>query len=225
MKKHIANAITCLNVIAGCFATMFALQGNYLWAAYCIALAAIFDFLDGFVARLLHSVSPIGKELDSLCDVISFGLAPSMIAFHYMQEQGGYWCYTAFLMVAFSALRLAMFNLDERQTSSFIGFPTPANAILWAFGIAGWQALFPEALLSAPILAAVCLLCSYLLVSPLPMFSLKFKNLKLKDNFIRYIFLAGCIALIICFKIFGLALCIVWYILLCIVSLFGKHHG
>lgn len=222
MKKHIANAITCLNVLAGCLSIVFGFQGEYLWAAACIALAAVFDFLDGFVARLLNAVSAIGKELDSLCDVISFGLAPSVMAFHYMQQEGGYWCYAAFLMVAFSALRLAMFNLDERQSSSFIGLPTPANALFWAFGIAGISTQFPQWTLPAWSIAALCLLCCYLLVSPLPMFSLKFKNLSYKDNALRYGFLIGCIVLIIWMKTLGLALCIVWYTLLCLLSLIAK---
>ncbi|MBO5835422.1 MAG: CDP-diacylglycerol--serine O-phosphatidyltransferase [Bacteroidales bacterium] len=219
MKKHLANAITCLNVLAGSLSIVCTFQGNYTWAAYCIVIAAVFDFLDGFVARMLHAVSAIGKELDSLCDIVSFGVAPSMMAFHYMQTQGGYWCYAALLMVAFSALRLAIFNLDERQTSSFIGLPTPANAIFWAFGIAGMTALGQ---IEAWIIALLCVVFSWLLVSPLPMFSLKFKNLHYKDNALRYIFLAGCIILIIWMKSFGFALSILWYILLCLLHLILK---
>lgn len=219
MKKHLANAITCLNVLAGCLSIICTFQGNYSWAAYCIVIAAVFDFLDGFVARLLHAASAIGKELDSLCDIVSFGVAPSMMAFHYMQAQGGYWCYAALLMVAFSALRLAMFNLDERQTSSFIGLPTPANAIFWAFSMAG---ITTSTQIETWIIALLCVVFSWLLVSPLPMFSLKFKNLHYKDNALRYVFLAGCIILIICMKTFGLALCILWYILLCLLHLILK---
>ncbi len=219
MKKHIANFITCLNVLAGSLSIVFAFQGDYLWAAYSIAIAGIFDFLDGFAARLLQATSAIGKELDSLCDVISFGLAPSVMAFHYMQAQGDYWCYTAFIMVAFSALRLAIFNLDERQTSSFIGLPTPANALFWAFGIAGVNIVCPDLQIPAYIIALLCLFCAYLLVSPLPMFSLKFKNLKYKDNALRYLFLLGCIVLIVWLKQLGLALCILWYLCLCLISL------
>lgn len=222
MKKHLANFITCLNVLAGSVAIVFAFQGQYLNAALCIALAAVFDFLDGFAARLLKAVSPLGKELDSLCDVISFGLAPSVMAFHYMHTQSPLLAYVAFVMVAFSALRLAMFNLDERQSSSFIGLPTPANAIFWAFGLAGLQQICPDFFIPAWMVALLCLLCSWLLVSPLPMFSLKFKNLHIKDNALRFIFLGGCLILMVWLKYLGLSLCILWYVFLCLLSLIAK---
>ncbi len=218
MRKHLANAITCLNVLAGSVAVVFALEGRYTLAACCIALAAVFDFLDGFTARLLKAVSAMGKELDSLCDMVSFGLAPALVAFHYMQQLGGPWCWVALLMAAFSALRLAKFNLDERQTSSFIGLATPANAIFWVFGIAG---LSEAGVYTPPVwcLALLCLFSCWMLVSPLPMFSLKFKNLRFQDNAIRYIFLLGCIALVLRLTWLGVALCIVWYTLLCLLNL------
>ena len=142
MKKHIPNTITCCNLISGCIATLYASQANYSMALTFIIIGAVFDFFDGFAARLLHVSSPVGKELDSLADDITFGFAPATIVFSMLQTAlansacGAESCpiamllpYAAFIIAAFSALRLAKFNLDERQTTSFIGLPTPANAL------------------------------------------------------------------------------------------------
>ena len=142
IKKHIPNTITCLNLISGCIATYWAFQGDYRMALLFIIIGAVFDFFDGMVARLLHVSSPIGKELDSLADDITFGFAPSAIIFSYLNEfcaaANSTLCtlhsilpFVAFIMAAFSALRLAKFNLDERQALGFIGLPTPANALFW----------------------------------------------------------------------------------------------
>ena len=140
MKKHIPNTITCCNLISGCAATVFAIYGVPELALSLIILGAVFDFFDGMSARLLHVSSEIGKELDSLADVVTFGVAPSSILYWYL----GMIDYPAFLepmrevvpffayvLAAFSALRLAKFNLDTRQTTSFIGLPTPADALFW----------------------------------------------------------------------------------------------
>ena len=141
IKKHIPNTITCCNLICGCMATGAAFHQHYVWALLMIVAGAVFDFFDGMVARLLGVSSPIGKELDSLADVVTFGVAPSAIIFglfcevqcpEVLMPLRSYLPYTAFLMAAFSALRLAKFNLDTRQTTSFIGLPTPANALFWA---------------------------------------------------------------------------------------------
>ena len=138
--KNIPNSITCLNLLSGCFACIFAFQGQYDWVALCIGLSALFDFLDGMAARLLHAYSPLGKELDSLADLISFGLAPGLMVmhlmaynstFHGMAEYQSWWALSALLIPVFSALRLAKFNIDTRQTTSFIGLPVPANALFW----------------------------------------------------------------------------------------------
>ncbi len=226
MKRHIPNIITCLNALSGCLAVVYAFGGDYRLSACLIALAAVFDFFDGFCARLLKVVSPIGKELDSLSDVISFGVAPSAILFRYLQENAAagflpagictYLSYLAFLMVAFSAVRLAHFNLDNRQSTSFLGLPTPANAFFWAFGILFLEERFQEGI-EPLFLIGLLLVCCWLLVSEIPMFSLKFKNLKWKDNALRYIFLLGCLVLLAIFHLGGLALCILWYLLLCLV--------
>lgn len=141
IKKHIPNSITCCNLISGCIATTFAFAGDAKMALLWIIIGAVFDFFDGMSARLLHVSSPIGKELDSLADDVTFGVAPATILFSELSvlEYPGvllgikdYIPYVAFLMAAFSALRLAKFNLDERQTTSFIGLPTPANALFWS---------------------------------------------------------------------------------------------
>ena len=140
MKKHIPNTITCLNLISGCIATYWAFQGDYELALLFIVIGAVFDFFDGMVARLLHVSSPIGKELDSLADDITFGFAPSAIVFDFLCKFHTHLFFIpflAFIMAAFSALRLAKFNLDERQALGFIGLPTPANALFWGALIVG----------------------------------------------------------------------------------------
>src|SRR5476651_291942 len=138
VKKHLPNAITCANLFSGCVGIVFAFSGNPVFAAYCIFLAAIFDFFDGFASRVLQSFSGIGKDLDSLADMVSFGFLPAAIMYQLFlqapQIEGvsQYLNFIAFLIPVFSALRLAKFNTDERQTEIFIGLPTPANAILIA---------------------------------------------------------------------------------------------
>lgn len=218
IRKHIPNAITCLNLFSGCIAIVFAFQGAYMTAACLIAMAAVFDFLDGFAARLLKAYSPIGKELDSLADIVSFGVAPGAMIYSfisdmsYATDNSESLAYFAFLIPVFSALRLAKFNIDERQTTSFIGLPTPANALFWAFGIAGSFEYVLDTTFDPLIVIAVTIFFSWLLVSNIPMFSLKFKHYKWQGNRKRYYFLAGCIILLILFGLPGVSACILWYI-------------
>ncbi len=220
MKKHIPNTITCCNLISGCIATFFAFQANYFMAIVLIVIGATFDFFDGMTARLLHVSSPIGKELDSLADVVTFGVAPSAILFSlfhelqypvFMQPVQPYFPYVAFVMAGFSALRLAKFNLDERQTSSFIGVPTPANALFWGSLVLGQHDWLVNLPMGAVWVFVGMILLSYLLIAELPLFALKFKNLSWKDNSVRFIFLLGCIPCFLlgytCF-----AAIIAWYI-------------
>jgi len=222
MKKHIPNFITSLNLFSGCVAVFLAFNGNYQGAFIAILIAAVFDFLDGFAARMLKAYSPMGKELDSLADVISFGMAPGAIVFSLLNETGinELLPYLAFLIPVFSGLRLARFNIDERQTSSFIGLPTPANAIFWA----GLAFSFSDFLVTNLwILVVFTLLFSYLLVAEIPMFSLKFKNLAWKDNQIQFLFLFGCAIILAIFQLNAFALLVGWYILLSvIVAIFRK---
>ena len=209
--KHIPNFITCLNLFSGCVAVFLAFNGNYAGAFIAVLVAAIFDFLDGFAARLLKAYSPMGKELDSLADMISFGLAPGAIVFALLTETGiSDWLpYAAFLIPVFSGLRLAKFNIDTRQSNSFIGLPVPANAIFWGGLVYSFSAFLLFHVWVVFILIAV--FC-YFLISEIPMFSLKFKNIGWKDNQIQYIFLLGCIAILVLFRADAFAIIIGWYI-------------
>ena len=222
LKKHIPNTITCCNLISGCIATYFAFLSDFEMALLFIIIGAVFDFFDGMSARLLGVSSPIGKELDSLADDITFGFAPSAIVFSYLKTQElplPYLEYTVFLMAAFSALRLAKFNLDERQATGFIGLPTPANALFWGSAIVGLQqhSIYYD-WLNPSILG--CVYCScYLLIAEIPMFALKFKHWGFKGNEIKYIFLVTCIPMFILLGISGLAAIIAWYVML---SLFAN---
>ena len=211
MKKHIPNFITCLNLFSGCVASYMAFKGNYEGAFIAILLAAVFDFLDGFAARLLKAYSAMGKELDSLADMVSFGLAPGAIVFSLLTSAGiNEWVpFLGFLIPVFSGLRLAKFNIDDRQSSSFLGLPVPANAIFWAGLVYSFSPFLMNNMWFFLILIAV--FC-FLLVSEIPMFSLKFKNITWKDNQNQYLFLLGCIVILLIFKLSAFALIISWYI-------------
>jgi len=224
MKKYIPNTLTCCNLICGCIAVVWALYGEPLLAFAFIVGGAVFDFFDGMSARLLGVSSPIGKELDSLADCVTFGVAPSAMVYTLLNiiefpaslgVVGKYLPFVAFVMAAFSALRLAKFNLDERQTTSFIGLPTPANALFWASLINGFK-LENLGGYALPVILALLLLCSWILVSEVPMFALKFKHWGFKGNEIKYIFLITCIPLLIFFGLGAFAIIIVWYVILSI---------
>ena len=221
VKKHIPNTITCLNLISGCIATYYAFESDFGMALLFIVIGAVFDFFDGMVARLLHVSSPIGKELDSLADDITFGFAPSAIVFSFLCSFHVHFPlipFVAFVMAAFSALRLAKFNLDERQAMGFIGLPTPANALFWGSLIVGggdWISSLPYAVW---MILAMVLFSSYLLVAEIPMFALKFKTWGWKGNEIKYVFLATCIPLLIVMGVSGLAAIIAWYVVLSVVN-------
>ena len=223
--KNLPNAVTCCNLLAGAAAVMMASEGQFRYAFLLIIAGAVFDFFDGLTARALKVQSPIGKELDSLADCITFGLAPSVMLMQTIRLQTeasnyawGWWSAVALLMAAFSALRLAKFNTDERQTSSFIGLATPANALFWASLIAAFPSLPSLAQWIPCAMIALMLLSCWLLVAELPFFSLKFKNLCWADNKVRYIFLIGTILLIVLAAILGHiwaagAIVILWYII------------
>ncbi len=223
ITRHVPNFITCLNLFFGCIACIAAYEARYEAAGTLILGCAVLDFLDGMFARLLHAYSPIGKELDSLADDISFGLAPALIVFSLFREVHypdflaplrDYFPYSAFLIAIFSALRLAKFNVDERQTSSFIGLPTPANTLFWASLATGFYPFMVSTHFNALYLLGMVLLSGWLMNAEVKMFSLKFKNLSWKSNRISYIFLIGCIPLFLVFKVGGVALAILWYVVL-----------
>ena len=210
VRGSIPNSLTCCNLISGCVATGCAFYGQYQYAVLMIVVGAVFDFFDGMVARALGVSSPIGKELDSLADVVTFGVAPSAILFYLFHEVQypdlnfefinfelkRFLPYTAFLMAAFSALRLAKFNLDERQHQQFIGLPTPANALFWGSLVLGEHAFLVSLKFNAVFLFLFMLLFCMLLVCEVPMLALKFKNLSWADNKQRYVFLVGCLPLL-----------------------------
>ena len=227
ITRHIPNFATACNLFSGCIAAVMAFQANYEAAILFIILGATFDFFDGMLARLFHVSGPLGKELDSLADDITFGFAPSVIVFSlfkevqypaFMQSMTDIFPYTAFIIAVFSALRLGKFNIDPRQSSSFIGLPTPANALFWGSLVVGGHSFLTSDAFNALYLFILVLLMSYLLVAELPMFSLKFKNLSWKDNKISYIFLLVCIPLLVIFRISGFAAIILWYILLSLLT-------
>ena len=197
ITRHIPNTITSLNLLSGCFATVYALNGNFKCAFLFIIAGAVFDFCDGLAARTLKAYSPMGKELDSLADMVTFGVAPAMILYRF-QAESGFLIYLPLLIAVFSGLRLAKFNIDTRQSENFIGLATPSCALICGSLIYAAQT-YPQlaGFLTAysyivPMLALV--LC-YLLVCEIPMFSFKFKSLKWKDNQARFTFL-GLVAIL-----------------------------
>lgn len=224
MKRHIPNVITCLNLLSGSIAVYLATNNQFVIAFMFILLGAFFDFWDGLVARKLGVSSKLGIEMDSLADDITFGLAPSMMLMCYLKPIIGWWALIALLMAAFSALRLGKFNIDERQTSSFLGLATPANAIFW-----GSITCLPYQAVCQPwgpwCLLAISLLSCWLLVCEIPFCSLKFKSFAWKDNYDKYVFLMGTLIIIIGCSIKAFiasnihiltsagALIILWYVL------------
>lgn len=219
--SQIPNSITCLNLLSGTLASIFALNYDtvvgtltgYEWTFICIGAAAVFDFCDGAAARLLHAYSELGKELDSLADLISFGLAPALLMYSTIcWYNPGFtpWALVALMIVVCGALRLARFNIDTRQTTSFIGLPIPSNAIFW-IGYIGWinTHTYPGNIATTIIIAVI----SLLMLSPLRMFSLKFKNFKFRKNARRYILIMAAALFVATEGLAGLAWTILFYIL------------
>ena len=238
MKKiisQIPNFITSLNMVSGLAAIVFAIDGHLAWAGIFICLAAVFDFLDGLAARLLKACSEIGKQLDSLADIISFGVAPGAILFTLLQlsmfginqpvsEISALWyewlaLFSAFLIPVFGAIRLARFNTAPEECAFFRGLPIPANGIFWAslgiiFGNPGSNQVLFEIIFSTQTLLFLGVFFSAMMVSNLPVFSLKFKTMGFKDNWFRWLFLALALGLLLFLKFYGLTFCILVYIFL-----------
>lgn len=234
MKKHIPNFITTLNLFSGCIGIVLALNNRLDYAAYFIALAAFFDFLDGMAARLLHVKSEIGKELDSLADVVSFGVLPGIIVYQLMVGSTNIpiagslisiFSLIAFIIPILSAVRLAKFNLDTRQTTSFIGLPVPANALfLGSLPLIQIQAGYSESLSwlniitnNYYILAVISIGMSLLLVSNIPLISLKFRNLKFAENKPQFILVAFSVIAFMVATFAAVPLIILAYILLSVI--------
>ena len=234
----VPNAITSMNLVCGSLSVFFAIDGQLGWAAVFIFAAAVFDFLDGFAARLLKAYSAIGKELDSLADMVSFGLAPAAMVFTMLQLtlfgkiqliqniEGNFsqWLllFTSLVIPVAGAFRLAKFNTDDRQSEQFLGMPIPANAIFFAslgliLELGTKEAVVPF-ILNKYILLIAIFACSFLMVSELPMFNLKFKNLKLNGNALRFLFLGVTLLMLVFLQIYALPLIIIWYVLLSVIS-------
>lgn len=194
-KKHIPNTLTSCNLLSGCVSCVMAVEGDFVWALSFIVIGAVFDFFDGMVARLLKVSSPLGLQLDSLADDITFGFAPSFIVFSFMRSSVSFPVmaeilpFSAFLISAFSALRLAKFNIDKRQATTFIGLPTPANALFWASLVAGFGNTVSKTSFGWLLMLVLIFISAYLLIAEIPMFSMKIKNFKWRANKIRYSFL------------------------------------
>jgi len=190
-KKNLPNAITCANLFSGCIGIVFAFKGHLETTAYFVILSGIFDFFDGMVARLLNVKSAIGKDLDSLADMVSFGFLPGVIIFHLLKASdysSEYLPYLGFIITVFSALRLAKFNNDSRQTEDFIGLNTPMNT-LFICSLPFIAHDYPQIISSSILLIAITATTSFLLVSEIKIFSLKFSNLSWAKNKIKFIFL------------------------------------
>ncbi len=199
VKSFIPNALTCCNLLCGCVAVVMALNGAFVYALVVIICGGVFDFADGMVARLLGVSSPIGKELDSLADCVTFGVAPSSMIYAELALHTPCWvALVAFLMAAFSALRLAKFNLDPRQATTFIGLPTPANALFWASFLATYRGWLDSHAWSMGILLGMMVVRCVLLVCEMPMFAMKFKTWAWtgEGNALKYSFVA--LAAVVC---------------------------
>jgi CDP-diacylglycerol--serine O-phosphatidyltransferase len=238
-RWNIPNLITGLNLLSGCFALVFAFEAKLEYASVFIGLGLLFDFLDGFAARLLNVKSDIGKELDSLADIITFGIVPGVLIYLLMKQDlnapqvfigsVNLLPFLGFMLPLFSAFRLAKFNVDDRQQTVFYGLPTPATAIF--FGsfplILNIQQtdfhIFQDLVSNFYVLGSLTLLFSWLMVSEIPLFSLKFKSFQWKNNQLRYVFLSIAAVLVLVFQVQAFPLIILLYVLVSL--LFSKHIG
>ncbi len=239
IKAHLPNILTCGNLLSGIFGLHFLLKSDdfvnqpqqLIIPSICIGIALVCDWLDGFIARLLHVSSPIGKELDSLADMVTFGVLPAFIMLKLIEGScttgtctvglfGFYKPYIAFALAVFSALRLAKFNVDTRQSHSFIGVPTPANGMVVASLplILVYHPAYRDWVLNFNGLVVYSIVMSYLLVAELPLFALKFKSFAWKENQIKYLFLLLSLVLVALLKFVAIPLIIFLYVLISIID-------
>ena len=226
MKKEIPNLLTLGNLLAGCIGLWFVMQGDLVSASYCIFISLVCDFFDGFLARALQAYSDLGKELDSLADMVSFGVLPAFILFSLVELSCGSQCtvgifgfykpFLVFALVLMSAYRLAKFNIDTRQSDQFIGVPTPANGLFIASLplIIHFQPEYTAYILSFKGLLIYSVVMSYLLVCELPLLAFKFKTWDWKSNQVKFIFLIFCIAALVMLKFAAIPVLVMAYILL-----------
>ena len=240
MKRNIPNIITLGNLLCGIIATWQAVMGHLQYASIFILTGILFDFFDGLSARLLRVASPMGKELDSLADLVTSGVAPGFILFYILLHcvSPSWLAFSALLIPLAAAWRLAKFNIDTRQTTSFRGLAAPSNALIWAaigfcYVCPTWSnlALLPMhnignmlfTGIGPIILSVVAIIVSFLMISDIPMFALKFKNLSWDDNKTRFIFLITSVVLLLLFGITGIALIVVWYVVLSLIDNATQH--
>ncbi|AWG21483.1 phosphatidylserine synthase [Flavobacterium faecale] len=228
IKKHIPNIITLLNLFSGCIALVYAANSNFEFAFYFVCLGIFLDFFDGFFARLFKVASPLGLQLDSLADMVTSGVAPGYVMFMMLQNSQNEisshpaFAYLGFIITLGSCYRLANFNIDTRQTESFIGLPTPANTLFilsLPLVLKYSDSLVAlELLTSQWVLMAVILGSAYILNAEIPLFSLKLKKFTIKDNVLQIIFLLVAFLLVFLFHYGGISLTILFYVLLSVVN-------
>ena len=236
MKRHLPNLITLLNLTSGTVAIVFALEGQWKWAVYLVLAAALFDFLDGFTARLLKAYSNTGKQLDSLADMVSFGVVPAIFIYilfkelflNLPEEAGAFYrqmqwvvLVSVLIVPAFSAIRLARFNTEEDHGNFFHGLPTPAHTLFWT-GIF-WQFMQSGTLFGTPLnmffMWAIMFIMAFHMILPVPMYSLKFEHFRLRGNLIRYLLLFLALVILLFTGLGGISLVILVYILLSLLNL------
>ncbi|MDB5019179.1 MAG: CDP-diacylglycerol--serine O-phosphatidyltransferase [Pedobacter sp.] len=225
MKRLIPNALTCANLLSGCIGIVFAFKGRLDVAAYAVLVSGIFDFFDGFSARLLNVKSLIGKELDSLADMVSFGFLPGVVMYKLLEGSdysSPYLPFIGFLITVFSALRLAKFNLDTRQTEDFIGLNTPMNT-LFIVSLPFIQKDYPALINSTILLIAITVLMCWLLVCEIKIFSLKFGSIKWIHNKTKFVFLIISAVLIAFLKFAAIPFVLVLYIASSIIHFRSNH--
>ena len=220
LLRHLPNTLTCLNLFCGCAGIISVWQGSTADALWFVMAAGIFDFFDGFAARILKGSSPIGKELDSLADMVSFGLLPSLVMFRMIDtiSASSYLPYAAFGIAIFSALRLAKFNIDENQKESFIGLPTPANALLitsLVYLSAPWDFFISRDI----FLVAITVVSTFLLVAPMELFAIKFKNFTWADNRVRFTFIGFSVLLLGIWQLAAMPFVILLYVTLSLLKI------
>ncbi len=231
IKKQVPNTITLLNLFCGCIAMVFALKNDFEMAFYFVSLGIFLDFFDGFFARLFQVSSPLGLQLDSLADMVTSGVVPGIVMYQMMGSSSGFpkldWIVEPFPFIGFlitlgSCYRLANFNIDTRQTDSFIGLPTPANALFilsLPLVLRDLDSFFVLELLTNPfVLIGITLLSVYMLNAEIPLFSLKIKQMSLKKNALQFSFLLSSLVLLVVFQYAGIPLVIVLYVLLSVAN-------
>ena len=236
MKRHLPNLITLLNLACGTAAIVLSLEGHWLWAVYLVLAASVFDFLDGFVARMLKAYTLIGRQLDSLADMVTFGVLPAVFIYILFKDlflnrpaDSSGFCYhlqwvvliSVLLVPVLSAIRLARFNTEKDQGEFFYGLPTPAHTLFWT-GIF-WQIMDNGTLFGSPMnlffLWTIMLIMAFYMILPVPMYSLKFKHFRLRGNLIRYILLLFALVILLLTGWGGLSLVILLYILCSLLNL------